>query len=178
MPKSCVTLMVTHDFGIFHMPATSDVGICAVCGLVFNLVQSSGVLRHGHSVMCPPCAGLGIPQAGYTNMPLDFQEVLNTAICNSPRSESSFGSDDLPMLQATGVFSFPTNPPRLIKRIPRPTRHRAPIALFKCLTDGVNWWLPACRRLLGFPVCLRVPTRSRRRHNFTSQVTSQIEEYV
>jgi len=162
------------------MPVTSDVGSCAVCIIVFHVVQSSGVLRrHRHGGMCPPCAGSGITPAGFTNMPSYFEEVLNTAICNSLGSQNSFISDDLPMLQVTYVFSFPANPPRSIKRIPRAARNRAAIAFDKCLTDVVSiGGLPAWWRLLSFPGCLQVTTRSGRRHNLTSQVSSQIEEYV
>jgi len=87
------------------MPATSDVGSCAVCGLVFHVIPSTGVLRrHGHGGMCPPCAGSGVLPAGSADVPSDFRELLNTAIGGSLRSEDSSDSDDMPTPPATEAF--------------------------------------------------------------------------
>jgi len=129
--------------------------------------------------MCPPCAGSGVIPAGSTNIPSDFRELLNTAICGSPRSEDSSDSDDMPKPPAMEAFSFPTNPLRLIKRIPCAARHRAAIAFEKCLLDVVSiGGLPPWQRLLAFSLCFRLPARTSRRHNLTSQIMSQIEEHV
>jgi len=128
--------------------------------------------------MCPPCAGSGVLPAGSTK-PSDFRELLNTAICGSPRSEDSSDSDYMPTLPATEAFLFPTNPPRLIKRIPRAARHWAAIAFEKCLWDVVSSGeLEPWRKLLAFPMRFRLPARTGRRHNLTSQIMSQIEEHV
>jgi len=99
--------------------------------------------------MCPPCAGSGVLFAGSADVPSDFRKLLNTAICFSQRSKDSSDSDDMPTPPATEAFSFPTNPPRLIKRIPRAVRHRAAIAFEMPIGCDVNWGIAAVAEVAG-----------------------------
>jgi len=142
-----------------------------MCSLVFYLVQKTGVLRrHGHTAMCPPCAGLGLlpspssPPASYLSL-----TVLNTAVCISPSSDLSVASDF-----EFDSFEVPKSLPRLVERIPKATRDHAARVFEGCLRDVVTRErLSTWTRLMAFPSCLRLSPRTGRRHRLTTQIAVQ-----
>ena len=157
------------------MPKEAEVAPCSVCGLIFHLVSSTGVLwRHGHGGSCPPCVGSGLPPVGAPRQaaPQMSPGVLDVAICHSPHSpSSSHSSSD----SDVNSFDFPEVPARVVKRIPRACRPMAAAVFERCLRDvvfvgGTASW----NRLLSFSNCLRMPPRTGRRHKLSSQIQAQM----
>jgi len=91
------------------MPATggaSAPGKCSVCGLVFHIVPSTGVLRrHGFGGSLPPCVGSGLlPMGNFHDGDASVVD-LDIGMCYSPASSvSEFVIDE-------SIDSFPMSPP-------------------------------------------------------------------
>ena len=156
----------------------TSTGTCSVCGLVYHLVPSTGCLhRHGYSASYPACSGtgklpIGAASDGATGAAPD---ALDEAMCCSPASpsDSDSASDD-------SSPSFTMTPPtfKIIKRIPRPARHRAGMIFESCLKDVVRLGtLASWRRLFNFASALRQPSRGGRRINLSARILAQLDMF-
>lgn len=157
-------------------------GICSICGLVFRVVPSSGVLRrHGNVGSGPPCPGSGLlpgdsSQVGSTQAgsALDRSGLLDEGMCHSPGSMSSAESSD----DTSEVFSISPASARLVKHIPRAARYRAAVVFESCLRDvSAVGSLASWERLFRFPTSLRQPARGGRRFNLSSQILAQLDRF-
>jgi len=154
------------------MPAkggASAPGKCSVCGLVFHIVPSTGVLRrHGFGGSFPPCVGSGL-------LPMSISHdgdssVVDVGMCSS-LSESAINES---------IESFPMSPPsvKFIERITRSARHKAAIVFESCLRDVINVGsLPHWDHLFNFATDLRQPSRGGHRLNLTARILDQLEEF-
>ena len=146
-------------------------GLCSVCGALFKLVPSSGVLRrHGHGHGRPPCQGSGAPPATQPPPP----SLDNTS---GDLFEDSLSSLTTPSTITPPALDFRRPPRATLKRIPRGARQGAARLFEKRLNavsrrpDDRGAW----RDLLQFGGCLAQPLRGGKRNNLTSSILAQID---
>ena len=133
-----------------------DYGYCSVCGGIFKLVNSTGVLRkHGHVHGHPQCTGSGTPPSRPAPPPSGLQQNSQVSFLDASSISLELPSNPLPgSSHSTFIIARPQR--ATIKRIPRGARVSAARLFEKRLAKVVanpqdeGAW----RALLEFGSCL------------------------
>ena len=146
---------------------SNDVGICSVCAANYKIVGSSGLVRkHGHGHGRQPCLGSG--------------KLIPRATQPSSSNVSVDQSIDPALIPDATEFDISAPFKPTLRRIPRGARQKCAQAfnsrlraLLSAPSDLSCW-----KGVLQFAECLSQPNRGGKRHNLTSQVSTQIDRVV